>query len=384
MDFRLTEEQRQQKDTVRTLAEKVFKSSEGLWEADKEYVHVALRRLADNGLLGLNLSPEYGGLGLSTLDSALCIEEMSKVSPQAGALMASASLGQAYYIQLLAPKHLKETYLPAVCRGDGSVSIGISEPGAGSAATGMTTSARIEGNRVIVNGHKHYVGGAPHALAFVVYARMNDAPRGGAIGAVLVPADANGFKIERLSRNMAGNYQADLRFEECSLPIDHILAGPGAFGKLTHIYNLERVGASAGLLGAATGAFERTLDYVQLREQFGKPLIDFQAVQLRIADMAMHLDAARLMVYRVLSQSADGMPSPLDSSMAKVFVNETARMVTDNAIQLHGAAGYLQDTGIERIYRIVRGYSIAGGPLDLHKSMIAGQLVGRRFSQWSK
>lgn len=384
MDFGLTEEQEQQRDATRKIADKLFAPDEARWEKDGDYSLVALRRLGENGLLGLNLSPEYGGLGLSPLDAAICIEEMAKVSPQASSLMALTSIGQAYYLEKFASEPLRQKYLPAMCRGEATVSIGISEPEAGTAATAMKTHARITDGKIIINGRKHYVSNAKDASVFIIYARLNDKPGAGAIGAILVPADAPGFRIERLSKNMGGSYQADLTFDDCTVPEDHILAGPGAFGALSHIYNLERLGGSAGMLGIATGAYERALDYVQTREQFGKAIIEFQAVQLKIADMATQLEAARLMVYRALSRTPDGMPTAYDASTTKIFVNEVARKVTDDAIQLFGGAGYLEETGIERLYRYVRGYSIAGGTLDIHRTMVAGWVSGRRFSQWGK
>ena len=384
MDFSLNDTQRELMRSVRSIGERHFAAEEHRWETDSGYASTALKKLGDEGLLGLSLDLKYGGTGLSALDSALCIEEMGKISPQASTLMAAASIGQAYYIQFFADGDMSQRLLPSICRGDSTVSIAISEPGAGTAATGMSTRAEIRGDKIILNGRKHYVSGAAQASVFIVYARMSDAKGAGAIGAVLVPRDASGFSIDRLSKNMGGSLQADLVFDDCEVPLDHLLAGPGAFAKLTHCYNLERIGGAAGMLGIATGAYERALGYVKERQQFGKPLVEFQAVQLKIADMAIQLEAARLMVYRALVRTEDGMPTAFDASTTKVFVNDVARKVTDDAIQLFGGAGYLVETGIERLYRYVRGYSIAGGPLDIHRVMIAGWVADRQFSQWAR
>lgn len=383
MHFKLTDSQEEQKRTVRRIGQKLFVGNEHRWESDPTYMSTALLELGNEGLLGLNISPEYGGTGLSTFDTALCIEEMGKISPAASSLMAAASIGQAYYIEMFAKEPLRQKFLPAICRGEATASIAITEPEAGTAATAMTTSARVEGDSVVLNGRKHYVSNATAASVFIVYARMDQSRGASGIGAILVERSAPGFTLERFSKNMGGSLQADLTFDNCRVPLDHILAGPGAFAQLSHCYNLERIGGCAGMLGIATGAYERALAYVKERKQFGRRLIDFQAVQLKIADMATQLEAARLMVYRSLMRTEDGMPTAFDASTTKVFTNEMARMVTDNAIQLFGGAGYLTETGIEQLYRYVRGYSIAGGPLDIHRVMIAGWVSDLHFSQWA-
>jgi alkylation response protein AidB-like acyl-CoA dehydrogenase len=297
--------------------------------------------------------------------------------------MAAASLGQAYYIYAFGTEEHRRKYLPSVCAGEYTVAIGITEPGAGTASTALTTKATVTDDRIVLNGRKHYVSNVPNAGVFIVYGRMGVDPRAKGIGAVLVDRGTPGFTVGRLSENMAGHMQADLVFDDCSVPLTQLLVGENGFAELTHCYNLERCGGTAGILGTAIGAFDQALAYVQTRQQFGRDLVDFQAVQLKIADMAMQIHAARLMLYQALAGDATGFPSPIDSSMVKVFGNEVAKMVADQSLQLFGGAGYLKESGIERRYRYVRGYSIAGGPLDIHRTMIAGWLTGRRFSQWA-
>lgn len=383
MTIKLTEERQALCEQVRRFAEREILPHEKTAETDPQYGRKLLKRLAAGRLLGLNLPEEYGGIALSHLDAAICIEEMGRHSPDAAGLMAAASLGQAYYVYAFGSEAHRRKVLPAVCAGEHSVSIAITEPGAGTASTALVTRAKQEGDRIILNGRKHYVSNVPASDLFIVYARMS--ARGGAkgIGAVLVERGTPGFTVDRLSENMAGHMQADLLFEDCAVPASNLLLPEGKFADLTHCYNLERCGGTAFVLGTAIGAFDRALDYVQTRRQFGRDLIEFQAVQLKLADMAIGLQSARLMLYHALSGSETAFPSPMDSSMVKVLGNETARTVTDQVIQLFGGAGYLRESGIERRYRIVRGYSIAGGPLDIHRTMIAGWLAGRRFSQWA-
>ena len=350
MRIRLTEQQEALCEQVRRFAEREVLPHEKGAESDPDYGAQLLRRLGKGRLLGLNLPEEYGGVGLPHLDAALCVEEMGRHSLDAASYMAAASLGQAHYILSFGSDAHRRKYLPAICAGDYTVAIGITEPGAGTASTALATRAVFEDGGIVINGRKHYVSNVPNAGLFIVYARTGKLP------------GAKGI---------------------CAVPDSQLLMGEGRFADLTSCYNLERCGGTAAVLGTAIGAFDRALAYVQTRQQFGRDLVEFQAVQLKIANMAMQIQAARLMLHHALSDSDTAFPSPINSSMCKVFGNEVAKMVADESLQLFGGAGYLKESGIERRYRFVRGYSIAGGPLDIHRSMIAGWLTDRRFSQWA-
>jgi alkylation response protein AidB-like acyl-CoA dehydrogenase len=382
MSIRLTDQQRALVEQVRRFALSHIVPNQREAEKSPDYGRTLMRQLAEARLLGLNIPEIYGGVGLPHLEAAMCVEEMGRHSIDAANYMAAASLGQAYYVLAFGTEEHRRKYLPAICAGEYTVAIGITEPNAGTASTALTTKAVRDGDRIVLNGRKHYVSNAPLAGLFIVYGRVSKSPRAKGIGAVLLERDTPGFTIERLSENMAGHFQADLLFQDCAVPASNLLVGDNGFAQLTHCYNLERCGGTAMILGAAIGAYDKALEHVNTREQFGRALVDFQAVQLQVADMATQLHAARLMLYHALS--AEGTwPDPTESSMVKVFGNETAKSVTDKAIQLMGGAGYLRESGVERRYRYVRGYSIAGGPLDIHRTMIAGWLTGRRFSQWA-
>lgn len=383
MPIQLTEQQQALCDQVKRFAQREVLPFEKQAQTDPDYGKKLLERLGAGRLLGLNLPEEYGGVGLPNLDAAMCIEEMGRHSLDAAGFMAAASLGQAYYIYAFGTKEHRQKYLPEICAGKYTVAIGITEPEAGTASTALKTKAVVENDRIVLNGRKHYVSNVPNADLFIVYGRMSDQPRAKGIGAILVERGTSGFTVDRLSENMAGHMQADLLFENCEVPATNLLVGEGKFGDLTSCYNLERCGGTAGILGTAIGAYDHALAYVQTRKQFGRDLVDFQAVQLKIADMAMQIKAARLMLYEALRNAPDGFPSAIDASMCKVFCNEVAKMVADQSLQLFGGAGYLRESGIERRYCYVRGYSIAGGALDIHRSMIAGLLTDRRFSQWA-
>jgi alkylation response protein AidB-like acyl-CoA dehydrogenase len=383
MEIRLTQEQLALCEQVRRFAEREVLPHERTAETDPNYGRHLLKRLGQGRLLGLCLPEEYGGVGLSHLDAALCVEEMARHSIDAAAFMAASSVGQAHYILSFGTEAQRRKYLPSICAGEYSIAIGITEPGAGTASTALTTRAVLRDGRFVLNGRKHYVSNVPNAGLFIVYARIGSRPGAKGICAILVERNTAGFSVERLSENMAGHFQADLLFDDCEVPESQLLLGEGAFADLTRCYNLERCGGTALVLGVALGAFDRALAYVQTRQQFGRELVEFQAVQLKIANMAMQLQAARLMLVNALSESAGEFPSPLNASMCKVFGNEVSKFVADEALQLFGGAGYLKESGIERRYRFVRGFSIAGGPLDIHRTMIAGWLTDRHFSQWA-
>lgn len=382
MAIRLTDQQQALLEQVRRFAKKEVIPLEASNKNDPELGSKLLAALGSAGLLGLNIPQEYGGIGLPHLDSAMCIEEMARYSLDAASFMSCASLGQAYYIYAFGTQAHREKYLPDICAGKYSVAIGITEPGAGTASTALTTRASIGHEQIVINGRKHYVSNAPNAGLFIVYCRVSDSARARGIGAILVERNTKGFSVDRLSANMADHYQADLLFDDCEVPASNLLVGEGGFAELTQCYNLERCGGTALILGTAIGAYDIAIEHASTREQFGRTLDSFQAVQMRMANMAINIHAARLMLYNTL-ENTDGWPDSKESSMLKVFGNETAKSVCDDAIQIMGGAGYLKDLGVERRYRYVRGYSIAGGPLDIHRTMIAGWLVGKRFSQWA-
>lgn len=382
MTIRLTQQQQDLIEQVKRFAQREIIPLEKRAKNDPTLGSEMLAALGSAGLLGLNIPESYGGIGLSHLDAAMCIEEMARYSLDAAGFMSCASLGQAYYIYAFGTEEHKRKYLPDICAGKYSVAIGITEPGAGTASTALITRAAVGENKIVINGRKHYVSNTPNSDLFIIYCRVSKSPRAKGIGAILVERNTKGFVIDRLSENMAGHFQADLLFEDCEVPAGNMLIGEGGFAELTNCYNLERCGGTALILGTAIGAYDTALAHVSNREQFGRTLDSFQAVQMRLANMAIQIHAARVMLYNTLSDT-EGWPSALESSMLKVFGNESARSVCDDAIQVMGGAGYLKELGVERRYRFVRGYSIAGGPLDIHRTMIAGWLTKKRFSQWA-
>jgi alkylation response protein AidB-like acyl-CoA dehydrogenase len=381
MDFAITEEQVAFRKMVRDFAQAELIPNEHLWDESPDYFREVLIKLGSAGLLGLTIPSSFGGSDMSYLDAALCIEEMAIHSPRAAHPMAATSLGQAQYIQFFGTDEQRDKYLPDICQGKHLTSIAITEEGAGSASTDMRTTARLDGDDVVINGAKRFVSLGDYADTFVTYARFDGIPGAAGIGAILVPRNAPGFTIGQRDLNMAGNFQVELLYDECRVPNSEILYGPGAFKVLTNCYNLERCGALAEQIGVAQGALNMSIEYLKNREQFGKQLYEFQGLQWKIADMAIALEAGRLLAYRAICNSVDGFPKGLDTSIAKVFITDMAQRITNESIQLHGATGYMRSTGLEQRYRGVRGSSIAGGTVEIHRNLIAGWVLEKRLDQ---
>ena len=384
MEFTLTEEQRALQDSVRQFAENELPDIARQIEASDEPPSIELRkRYAELGYLGVNLETQYGGAGLSHFDAVLVLEEIAKISIAVAFPVFESCFGPCLAIAHFGSEQLKEKILPQVCSGDIVVAVSMSEPNAGSALTDLKTQARVEGDRVILNGSKRWCSGAGHSEAYIVYCRMSDAPGAKAIGAVLVPKESAGFTFGKRDHHMGfrGIYSADMYLDNVEVPADNILVPAGGFGKLMDAFDLERCGNTTMSLAIAQSAFEYVLNYTQERQQFGKPLVDFQAVQLQLAEMKMKVEASRLLLYRAVINAQSGLPSIAESSVAKCFANEAVREVTGKAMQLMGGYGYSKEFPLEQKLRDAWGWGIAGGAIDIQKMNIASSLVGRRFNQ---
>ena len=332
------------------------------------------------------MSADYGGAGGAHLDAVLVLEEIAKVSIGVAFPIFESCFGPCLAIAHFGNDHLKNWLLPAICSGDMVLAVSMSEPDAGSALTDLTTKASINEDKVVINGTKRWCSGAGHSEAYVVYCRMSDDEGAKGIGAVIVEKGMDGFSFGKRDHHMGfrGIYSADMYFDNVEVPVKNILVPAGGFSKLMDAFDLERCGNTTMSLAVAQSAFDFVLDYTQERNQFGKPLIDFQAVQIQLAEMKLKLDAARLLLYRAVANAEQGLPSIADSSIAKCFANEMAREVTGKAMQLMGCYGYSREFPIERKMRDSWGWGIAGGTIDIQKVNITSALVGRRFNQRAK
>lgn len=384
MDFSLTEEQLALKATAQAFAQKELAPLASNIEASNEpLAHDMVKRMASMGFLGINIPEELGGLGLSNLDALIVLEELAKVSSAVAFPAFEANVGPVHAIRHFAPEELKQRIVPAVCRGDMIVAVSMSEPDAGTALTDLTTRGVIKGDHVVLNGAKRWCSGGGHSDAYLVYTRLSDAPGAKGIGAVLVEKGAVGLSFGEPETLMGfrGVPSADIFLDNVRVPVGNIVIPAGGFARLMEAFDLERCGNATMALAQASGALEDVLAYVQARQQFGKPLADFQAVQLKLAEMQMEVEAARLLIWRAAVNADKGLPSILDSSTAKCFANQIARNVTGNAVQMMGGYGYSTAYPMERRMRDAWGWGIAGGAIDIQKVNIASAMIGRRFDQ---
>jgi butyryl-CoA dehydrogenase len=384
MDFALTDEQISLRDAAREFARAeltaVAKACEETGEPPSASV---LKQYARMGFLGINIPTEYGGMGLGNLEALLIVEEFAKISSAVAFPIFESCVGPVRAIEHFGSDSLKRRVIPAVCAGEAVVAIAMSEPDAGSALTDLKTKAVRRGDKVVLDGTKRWCSGGGHAEGYVVYCRMSEDEGARGIGAVYVEKNSSGLTFGPRENLMGfrGVPSSDLYFDGVEVPIDNVIVPAGGFKQLMEAFDLERCGNATMALGQASGALEDAVAYVKERKQFGKPIIEFQAVQLRLADMHMKVEAARLLIHRVAVNFERGLPSVLDSSTAKCFANQIAREVTGDAVQLMGAYGYAREYGMERRLRDAWGWGIAGGSIDIQKINIASALAGRRFDQ---
>ena len=342
-----------------------------------------MKRYAELGVLGINVPVAYGGQGLGHIEAVIALEEFAKISSAVAMPVFEANFGPMAVLVHFASEAMKQRLLPRVCRGELVIAVSMSEPEAGTALTDLATRLLQQGDRLVLRGTKRWCSGAGHANGYLVYARLSDAPGAAGIGAVYVEKGAPGLSFGAREELMGfrGIMTADIHFDDVEVAPEDIVLPAGSFKKLMEAFDLERCGNTTMSIGLAAGALAEALDYVQERRQFGKPLVEFQAVQIKLAEMAMDVHASRLLLHHAIAAAGDGLPSMLDSSMAKCFANEMVRDVTGKAMQLLGGYGYSKLHDIERRLRDAWGWGIAGGTIDVQKINIASALVGRRFDQ---
>lgn len=369
MDFQLTEEQQLVYQTASDIATEEFEEMAFTWE--NEFPARNQNVLADQGLLGIGLPMEYGGGGYSPVEVLVAQEAIGRVCPDTAHILSRSSMGPPRVIAELGSEYLKEKYLPDVCAGETILSIAISEPEAGSDAGNMQTNIEYDGDELVLNGSKMWVTKAEQCSAFLVYARFPDDN----IGAIVVDKDTHGLSLDDGTTNMAGHVQNALYFDDCRVPEEQILVHEKeAFKELMIEFNVERCHNAMMCIACGLNAFDKALTYAQEREQFGQPIGDFQGIEWKLADMAIELEAARLLIYRAAANARDSDPSRLETSIAKVKANEVGQMVVDEALQIHGAMGYMQESPLEYMYRWVRGWKIAGGTVEVQRNGIASYL----------
>ena len=384
MDFQLSEEQRIFKKTVHDFADQrmaplVKEWDEGCTSLDRSI----LSQYANMGLLGITLPEKYGGAGLTAFDAVLAIEELARVSPIAAMPVFETSVGPVRVVDLFGTEDQKKRFIPPPCSGERLMAVAMTEPEAGTALTDLTTRAVLKGDHYVINGQKRFISGGGHSDFYMVYVRFGEAKGAKGIGGIVVEKDSPGFTFGKQEAFMGlhGMPSCDLIFEDCVVPKENLIIPEGGFAYLMQAFDVERCGNATMSLGIAWGALEAAKKYAQERKAFGKPICEFQGIQFLLADMAMKVEAARLLIYRAAINAGMGLPSIFESSIAKCFANEIGKEVTDMALQVFGGYGYSKEYPVERMLRDSRGWPVAGGTLQIQRVNIAGAMLGRRFNQ---
>jgi alkylation response protein AidB-like acyl-CoA dehydrogenase len=341
-------------------------------------------QLGELGFLGIAHPEQYGGSGAPLAEALAVIEEFGKVCRPAAFQIFEANTGPAQVITHLATEEQRERWLPDIISGKRTMAVAISEPDAGSAATDMRTSAKSGDDGWVINGAKRWISNGGEADQYLVYCRLSDAPGAKGIGAIVIDKGTPGLSFGLGERLMGfrGIPSADIYFDNVKVPHANVVVPAGDFGKLFGVFSVERLGNTTMSIAIGQAALDRTMRYVEEREQFGKPLVEFQSVQVILADMVLQVEAARLLRDRAAAGVATGgLPDALHVSLAKCTANEMAKRVTDLAMQLHGGNGYTEEYGIERLHRDAHGWAIAGGTPTMQRIRIVSEMLGRKFDQ---
>jgi alkylation response protein AidB-like acyl-CoA dehydrogenase len=384
MDFQLSEEQRIFKKAVHDFADQRLAPLIPVWEKPGCFMNREdLKLYREMGLLGITLPERFGGGGQTAFEAVLAIEELARVSPIAAFPVFETSVGPIRVVEQFGTEEQKQRFIPPSCTGEKLMSVAMTEPGAGSALTDLSTKAVPVGDHFILNGQKRFISGGGHADLYMVYVRFNEIKGAKGIGGIVVEKDSPGLSFGKQEEFMGlhGMPSCDLIFEDCRVPRENLVVPQGEFAKLMQAFDVERIGNATMSLGIAWGALEAAKKYAQERQAFGKPICEFQAIQFLLADMAMRVEAARLLIYRAAVNAGAGLPSVFESSVAKCFSNEMAKEVTDMALQVFGGYGYSKEYPIERMLRDSRGWPLAGGTVQIQRINIAAAMLGRRFSQ---
>ena len=374
MEFRLTDAQRALIAPVREMAQTRFRARALRW-MDGTFPWDNIRDLAGLGVLGMTVPEEYGGLGLPVFETALVLEEIAKVCyPTAMAVLGEAGV-QTRVIARYAPESIRSRILPAVVSGDCILSICMTEPHAGTDVANYRTNARVQGDRVVVNGTKTLISRAEEAGMFVVFTRIDGRPGREGIGCVLVERGAPGLAVTGTYHTMGGENLHEVQFNHEELPLENLVIRENVFRRLLSAFNTQRCLNPAISLGLAEGAFDEALRYTRDRPVFGKPIADFQGVRWKLADMYKDIEAARGLLYRAC-WTADPFPDPFLAATAKVFCNEMAIRVTGEAVQLHGGFGFTDEYPVSRLHRGARYGSLGGGASETLRDLIGRKLAG--------
>ncbi|MFN4089712.1 MAG: 3-sulfinopropanoyl-CoA desulfinase [Alphaproteobacteria bacterium] len=387
--FALTPEQSKLQARARELAQSDVKARAAEVDATEQYPWDNVDRLKAGGFVGMTIPRDYGGQGLSYLDAVLVTEEMSQACSVTGRVVVETNMGAISAVMAYGSHEQKQLAAGMVLDGD-KPAICITEPEAGSSATEMTTRADRRGNRYVINGAKHWITGGGVSRLHLIFARVFDekGEEEGIGGFLAIRDETEGLKILRREPTMGlrGIPEAEIAFEDMEVPPSALVMPPRGlkkgFADLMNAYNSQRVGAATVALGIAQGAYELALDWSERREQFGRPINEFQGIQWKLADMSIKLAASRALIYKAAASTPPGgFPDMVMAAQAKIFTSEAAIEVANQALQIFGARGYSRNNPVERMVRDVRMFTIGGGTAEILRTVVAGGILKKKLPQ---
>ena len=381
MDFALSDEQKQVRDEVRRFAENEIEPVAAEYDREETFPHDVHNEAAELGFVGAGVPVEYGGIGYDYLTNAIIVEELFAADPGIGLSISSAAFG-ADALSEFGTEKQKEEYLRPVATGEAIMGSAISEPDVGSDVSSVSTSAEKDGDEWVIDGNKMWITNGSVGDFFVVLCETDPDAEGryNGFSQIIVESDRDGFEAEKITGKLGirASDTAELVFDGVRVPEENLLGARGAgFLQLMQFFDETRTAVAAQGVGIARGAAERALEYAQEREQFGRPISEFQAIQHKLADMYTKTEAARQLTYKS-AWSVDHADDQLTqlASMAKEYASRVAVDVADEAVQVHGGAGYVDDFDVERFYRDAKITQIYEGTTEIQKNIIARELLG--------
>jgi alkylation response protein AidB-like acyl-CoA dehydrogenase len=378
MNFQLTEEQRLVRDTVREFAEKELAPIAGELDRLKRFPEKPLQRLAELGILGMTIPPEYGGAGADAVSSCLALMEISRACASTAVSVSVHNTLTCEIIYRYGTANQQRKYLPALCRGEILGAFSLSEPTSGSDAASLRTTAIRRGEQYILNGTKLFVTNGSRAGAIILFASTDLFQGDKGITAFLVEPRLAGFRVGKREEKMGlrASDTTELVLEDCRVPVENRIGEEGEGFKIAMASLANgRAGIAAQAVGIAQACLDAAIRYAKERRQFGQPIAQFQAIQWKLADLATEIEAARLLTFRAAARKDRGLPFTAESSMAKLFASEVANRAAYGAVQIHGGYGYLQDFPVERYARDARVLTIYEGTSEIHRLIVSRHLL---------
>ena len=379
MDFALTEDQQIFQRMVRDFATNEIEPVAAQVDEEEKFPAENVRKMAELGLMGVSIAEEYGGSGGDSMHLVIATEEIARACASTSTIfLASLSLA-CYPIYLFGTEEQKRRFVVPVAKGQKLACFALTEPGAGSDAAAIQTTATLRDDHYVLDGTKVFITNGAEADIAVVFATANKSLRHRGIIALIVEKGTRGFSVGKKERKLGvrGSSTAELVFEGCQVPLGNRLGDEGGgFRVAMGAIDASRINVAAQAVGIARAGLEASLAYARDRQQFGRAISEFQAVQWMLADMATHVDAARLLAYRAAYLKNQGLPYLKEAAMAKLFAAEAAMNITTKAVQIHGGYGYIKDYPVERYFRDAKITEIYEGTSEMQRLTIARQLIG--------